>query len=263
MAVVFQYALLPAAMLVLVSAATQHCDIGSEGDHECPTMIQQDPVMSQMLLQKTNMKDSEAEAIETSDLGARTDGIRLTDGDGKEITPTKGYIINRMVKSDGGKSKCEDDLVMRSKCEKYAAELGFKPKFFKTRFFRNTVKWPFGCFIIKNRLFYNRNTKSTANCGVVPAVNCICAHNPHGHTAYAVKDKKCPSADIPKDKEECQLMADELHLPYTSRDFMRGDKNYPPGCFLIKKVLWWNPPSAKTTADCTGIQECVCKHPIR
>merc|ERR1719414_580323 len=141
--------------------------------------------------------------------------------------------------------------VAREQCSAYATslQLTFHGQDPHTM---NDPTYPQGCFLLKKVLWYNTAVTSVT-CDQHEAT-CICGG---GKAAYQKHSSTCEDADR-LTTCDCKKMADSLQLTYSSREYMK-DPNYPAGCFMIGKKLWFN--SNKTsTANCEEDKPCICAH---
>lgn len=114
----------------------------------------------------------------------------------------------------------------------------------------NELSYPKGCFLIKKTLWHNK-ANSNATCDRQDT-QCICGG---GKEAYVQISATCPVEERLA-YCDCKRQADTLGLTYSSSEMM-SDPNYPAGCFMIAKKLWFN--SNKTSAaNCGEDTPCIC-----
>jgi len=220
------------------------------------------PKPATVLLQKRNEK------LKVEDTGM-ADGTRVTDGGAADLQ--EGIL--RMNKSQDpyapkiveGEGCDKGEVILREKCEDYAKDVGLSwVKGIKTvdkGWGKQECDWPAGCYWHKNKLRYNRNMSCF---GGKPKVKAICAAQPPQAGLRVYKDPvSCPSHHLSKTKKDCISRADTLvvddDLTYvkveTLGDWQRND-NYPPGCFHVAYVLWFN-PTIDSPATCTSAHYCT------
>lgn len=109
---------------------------------------------------------------------------------------------------------------------------------------------PYGCFKHSSGSLYFNSAESIQECSSQDA--CLCSGiEPKTYSVMRETCKKIDRLDIC----ECRRRAIEAGFEITSED-IHDDTDYPSGCYVTKKKLWFN--EAASAANCTPDQYCVC-----
>jgi len=109
---------------------------------------------------------------------------------------------------------------------------------------------PYGCFKHSSGSLYFNSAESTQECSSQD--QCLCSGiEPKTYSVMRETCKKIDRLDIC----ECRRRAIEAGFEITSED-IHTDTDYPSGCYVTKKKLWFN--EAASAANCTPDQYCVC-----
>lgn len=151
---------------------------------------------------------------------------------------------------------CSGPRISEGDCEGHASALMLPfSSGFEVKSFKNT-KWPAGCFLNNNKLWYNTNFTGTRDCS--GDVSCICLNPallpPPGPAAHTRDCATCP-VNRQVIQEDCEASASRLQLGYTSYSII-SNVTSPKGCFLSNSQLFFN--TASTGTQCEPTKKCIC-----
>jgi len=189
---------------------------------------------------------------------------------GDRPTPTEAVILTSGYCWPTIKFKA----VTEQNCLQLAKEVGFTEAAYALKVINKRNKPP-GCFRAGwGGMVYNTKPHKTMGgpahkCS--PRNQCVCVSTasneqpdpPVSIGAYTSKEEPCPQP-LFSDFAECKAKASALHVYWKTEKEVQ-DFGLPMGCFMIKRVLHWNPVGAVTgkEAECGGTGKkglkCVCK----
>jgi len=112
-------------------------------------------------------------------------------------------------------------------------------------------RFPAGCLLIKKTLWHN-SAVSSATCDSTADMTCVCGG---GRRAYTQETSTCQAKDRLTGCN-CKEIATTLALEFTEEEY-HNDPNYPAGCFILKKKLWYN-RNTSSVASCSSDNKCIC-----
>lgn len=149
-----------------------------------------------------------------------------------------------------GCGTCPTSITSMGDCKKAADAKGIQ--YSHEEAFNDVNSLPYGCFTINQKLAYNSNTAGQGTCDSSTRT-CICAGTLP--SAYSQTTSICPPSErLPKC--QCTEMAISLNMTYSDVEEMT-DNNYPAGCFIILKTLWYN-HAGSSVATCSDEKTCIC-----
>jgi len=159
-------------------------------------------------------------------------------------------------------------VISKDECVSAAVSLNLNFAEFINRSLGST-KWPKGCFMYKSKLFFNENEAARGKCNFEwknKMVTCLCFQSnkpvqadapPTIEGAYTEECKTC-SVEGVVPKASCYEHARALDVGVNNKEpELMDDLDYPKGCFVISRTLWYNTADSKATCDQTNMR-CLC-----